>query len=91
MQDDVIPHAEAGDEQIAPVPRISLQAFCETAELASVIADAAEDRRMDKAHVRVQMGGAPGAVAEGQIRGDGTRGQARLRVPALGERDAERS
>ena len=44
MQDDVIPHAEAGDEQIAPVPRISLQAFCETAELASVIADAAEDR-----------------------------------------------
>ncbi len=62
MQDDVIPHAEAGDEQIAPVPRISLQAFCETAELASVIADAAEDRRMDKAHVRVQMGGAPGAV-----------------------------
>ena len=33
--------------------------------------------------------GAPGAVAEGQVRGDGTRGQARLRVPALGERDAE--
>lgn len=62
MHDDVNPHGEAGDEQIAPVPRISLQAFCETAELAAVIADAAEDRRMDKAHVRVQMGGAPGAV-----------------------------
>jgi pilus assembly protein CpaE len=49
-------------EQIAPVPRISMQAFCETSEMAGIIADAAEDRRMDKAHVRVQMGGAPGAV-----------------------------
>ena len=62
MADDVIQVADGGAEQIAPVPRISLQAFCETPELASVIADAAEDRRMDKAHVRVQMGGAPGAV-----------------------------
>jgi pilus assembly protein CpaE len=50
----------AGD--IAAVPRISLQAFCESPDLASIIADAAEDRRMDKAHVRVQMGGAPAAV-----------------------------
>jgi len=62
VTDDAIPSAEAAGDQIAAVPRISLQAFCETAELASVIADAAEDRRMDKAHVRVQMGGAPGAV-----------------------------
>ena len=62
MTDDVIQSGEGAGDQIAAVPRISLQAFCETAELASVIADAAEDRRMDKAHVRVQMGGAPGAV-----------------------------
>ncbi|KAF0120903.1 MAG: pilus assembly protein CpaE [Xanthobacteraceae bacterium] len=62
MTDDAIQSTEAAGDQIAAVPRISLQAFCETSELASVIADAAEDRRMDKAHVRVQMGGAPGAV-----------------------------
>ena len=62
MTDDAIQSTEAAGDQIAAVPRISLQAFCETSEIASVIADAAEDRRMDKAHVRVQMGGAPGAV-----------------------------
>jgi pilus assembly protein CpaE len=56
-------HTESqGAEQFAPIPRIALQAFCETSDLAGVIADAAEDRRMDKAHVRVQMGGAPAAV-----------------------------
>lgn len=48
--------------QITPVPRISMQAFCETSELASVISDAAGDRRMDKAHVKVHMGGAPAAI-----------------------------
>ena len=48
--------------QIAPIPRISMQAFCETSELASVISDAASDRRMDKAHVKVHMGGAPAAI-----------------------------
>lgn len=48
--------------QIPPVPRISLQAFCETSDLAAAISDAAADRRMDKAHVKVQMGGAPAAI-----------------------------
>ena len=52
----------AGAEQFAAIPRISLQVFCETSDLAGIVADAAEDRRMDKAHVRVQMGGAPAAV-----------------------------
>ncbi len=49
-------------EQIPPVPRISMQAFCETSDLASVVSDAASDRRMDKAHVKVHMGGAPAAI-----------------------------
>jgi pilus assembly protein CpaE len=48
--------------QIAPIPRISMQAFCETSELASIVSDASSDRRMDKAHVKVQMGGAPAAI-----------------------------
>ena len=47
---------------IRPLPRISLQAFCETPELASSIQAAAADRRMSKVHVKVQMGGAPAAV-----------------------------
>jgi pilus assembly protein CpaE len=47
---------------IAPVPRITVQAFCETADVAGVIDAAAGDRRMHKAHVKVQMGGGPAAV-----------------------------
>jgi len=48
--------------QIAPIPRISMQAFCETPELAAIISEASTDRRMDKAHVKVHMGGAPAAI-----------------------------
>ena len=49
-------------ELIAPVPRISVQAFCETPEVAQVIEDAFDDRRMEKAHAKLQMGGAAAAV-----------------------------
>jgi pilus assembly protein CpaE len=52
----------AADEQIAPAPRISVQAFCETVEVASTIQGAGEDRRLAKVHLRVQMGGLPAAV-----------------------------
>ena len=48
--------------QIAPTPRISLQAFCETQEVSTLIGEAAIDRRMEKAHVKVNMGGAEAAV-----------------------------
>lgn len=53
---------EAERERIVPVPRISLQAFCETPELAALINEAGADRRMDKAHAKVHMGGALAAV-----------------------------
>ncbi|MFZ0730507.1 MAG: AAA family ATPase [Methylovirgula sp.] len=49
-------------EQIAPIPRISMQAFCETPEVANVIHQAISDRRMEKAHVKVNMGGVPAAI-----------------------------
>lgn len=65
MIDDELPPASARipeHEQIAAIPRISMQAFCESSELASVVSDAAGDRRMDKAHVKVHMGGAPAAI-----------------------------
>ncbi|MDJ1157643.1 P-loop NTPase [Chelatococcus sp. SYSU_G07232] len=52
----------AGDRVIAPVPHITLQAFCETAELAAAVQAAAGDRRMQKALLKVQMGGATAAV-----------------------------
>jgi pilus assembly protein CpaE len=51
------------DEMIPPVPRITMQAFCDTPELAAAMEAAALDRRMQKAHVRVQTGGAPAAAA----------------------------
>ncbi len=57
--------SETGDSTgrvIPPVPRITVQAFCESPEVAGVIEAAAGDRRMQKAHTRVQMGGAPAAV-----------------------------
>ena len=47
---------------IAPIPRISIQAFCESPDVAAVIQEAINDRRMDKAHVKVHMGGGPAAV-----------------------------
>jgi pilus assembly protein CpaE len=47
---------------IAPVPRITIQAFCETQDTAAVIEAAAGDRRMQKTHVKVQMGGGAAAV-----------------------------
>ena len=49
-------------EHIAPVPRISIQAFCETAEMAQLVNEAIDDRRMSRAHVKAHMGGAPAAV-----------------------------
>jgi len=48
--------------QIAPVPRISIQAFCESQDVAQVIENAAVDRRMSKAHVKVHMGGVLAAI-----------------------------
>src|SRR5918995_5155331 len=53
---------EAADRVIAPVPRITIQAFCEAGDVAAAIQAAAEDRRMQKAQLKVQMGGAPAAV-----------------------------
>ena len=60
---EVVPDDIVGrEEQIAPAPRISIQAFCETVETAAAIQAAGEDRRMAKAHLRIQMGGLAAAV-----------------------------
>lgn len=48
--------------QIAPIPRISIHVFCESQNLAAIVADAQQDRRMAKAHLKSQMGGLPAAL-----------------------------
>jgi pilus assembly protein CpaE len=45
-----------------PVPRISIQAFCEFPDTGAAIQRAAADRRLAKAHVTVQLGGLQAAV-----------------------------
>jgi pilus assembly protein CpaE len=60
---DTAPADVAGrEERIAPAPRVSVQAFCETVETAAAIQAAGEDRRMAKAHLRIQMGGLVAAI-----------------------------
>lgn len=54
--------SDANAEVIAPVPRITLQAFCETHDVAAAIQTAITDRRMQKAVSKVQMGGPAAAV-----------------------------
>jgi pilus assembly protein CpaE len=48
--------------RIEPVPRVSIQAFCESPDIAAVVNAAVSDRRMAKAHVKQNMGGAAAAV-----------------------------
>ncbi len=56
------PSIGAGDRVVAPVPRISIHAFCESPDTSEAIAGAAADRRMEKASVKVQMGGSLAAL-----------------------------
>jgi len=59
---DAAGQAGTGAPHIAPVPRISIQAFCENAETATAMQAAGEDRRMAKAHLKIQMGGIAAAA-----------------------------
>jgi pilus assembly protein CpaE len=52
----------APDEHIAPAPRISIQAFCDTVETAAAVQAAGDDRRLVKAHLKLQMGGVTAAA-----------------------------
>lgn len=58
--------ADERHERARPIPRISIQVFCEDPATAEVVQTAAEDRRLAKAHVSVHMGGATAAVAHYQ-------------------------
>jgi pilus assembly protein CpaE len=62
MPDEAVASAPAHHEHIAPAPRVSVQAFCETVETAAAVQGAGEDRRLDKAHLKIQMGGIAAAI-----------------------------
>lgn len=49
-------------DAIRPIPRITIQAFCESEIVAQTIETAGRDRRMSRAHVKVHMGGIAAAV-----------------------------
>ena len=48
---------EMSSPLIGSVPRISIQAFCQTQETAAVIDAASKDRRLSRAQATVQLGG----------------------------------
>ncbi len=58
-----LPQDSTPGERARPIPRISIQAFCDDARSAEVLQYAAEDRRLSKAHVSVHMGGIGAAIA----------------------------
>ncbi len=66
MVGDERPSARKRPDKARPIPRISIQAFCEDPATAEALQVAAEDRRLAKAHVSVHMGGAQAAVAHYQ-------------------------
>jgi pilus assembly protein CpaE len=69
-EDDVADHhTETGEDRAngaRPIPRISIQAFCERPETADAMTVVAEDRRFSKAHFTTHMGGINAAFAHYQ-------------------------
>ncbi|MGP2491588.1 AAA family ATPase [Mesorhizobium sp. PUT5] len=59
---DALQQDVAAMQALRPIPRISIQAFCETEGVAHPIERAGEDRRMAKAHLKVHMGGIATAI-----------------------------
>lgn len=64
--DNIAAMTEIVTERARPIPRISIQAFCENADMADAMQTAAEDRRLSKAHVSIHMGGVAAALAHYQ-------------------------
>lgn len=50
-------------DRARPIPRISIQAFCDDLNVADAVQHSAEDRRLAKAHVSVHAGGIAAAIA----------------------------
>lgn len=63
FEDELAGDGASSMEKARPIPRISIQAFCDDQHSAEVLQYAAEDRRLSKAHVSVHMGGISAAIA----------------------------
>jgi pilus assembly protein CpaE len=50
------------NDYIAPAPRVSVQAFCQSVGTALAVRSASEDRRLGKTHLSVHMGGVAAAI-----------------------------
>lgn len=61
IQPEMIPAMPAANV-VADIPRVSIQAFCETQPTANAMQSAMGDRRFSKAHVDIQLGGAAAAT-----------------------------
>jgi pilus assembly protein CpaE len=55
--DHALPEVPDRANDTRPVPRITIQAFCDTPEIAGTVETATNDRRMARAHVKVHTGG----------------------------------
>ena len=59
---EVPPVADVASSDVSVVPRITIQAFCETPSTVSIMEEAITDRRLVRAHFAVQAGGIAAAV-----------------------------
>jgi pilus assembly protein CpaE len=50
------------EAHVAPLPRVAIQAFCETLDLKDVLEDSQRDRRMSKVMLKIQDGGVAACV-----------------------------
>ena len=62
MLPDREPMSELKELNIAPLPRIALQVFCQTSGLRETAEAVALDRRMVRTQMRIQMGGVSAAI-----------------------------
>jgi len=62
VETDDVEVAKGAMSEVRPIPRITIQAFCETDAVRQTLEMAATDRRMARAHVSVNTGGIAGAV-----------------------------
>lgn len=71
------------DIHVPPVPRVSVQAFCESPAIAGAVQAAGSDRRMARANLKLQMGGL--AAAEEAYRHASTPNVILIESPATRE------
>ena len=62
LEEEAVREAHPSD-RARPIPRISIQAFCDDMGVAEALQRAADDRRLAKTHVSIHMGGIGAAVS----------------------------